>query len=241
MAGQPGLPGSQFPSEDSLIRRIKDLERTVQQFAAANPLGAAGIRAVDGGIVVEGSETVNGPLSINGATDITGTMDVTGSADFTGNVRIGGTLELPNGIINNDALASPIFTAAGYGDSYEFAVPTGETTVASATIPVPAGYTKATVTGIGAIYLYNSATTGNFGYGRVYVDWPSGPSNFGAKIPFALGPNGGSGNSSPNRLVEKSGLSGGNITVRLVADSDSGVPAHAANQATINALVVFTR
>lgn len=226
---QPGLAGSQFPSEDALVRRIKDLERAVQELRSANQLAPAGIRAVDGGIVVEGSETVSG------------TLDVTGNADFTGNVRIGGTLELPAGIIGNDSLESPIFTAAGYGDAYEFGVPAGEVTVATATIPVPAGYTKATVTGIGAIYLYNSKTTGEYGYGRVYVDWPTGTSNFGAKIPFALGPNGGSGNSSPNRLVEKSGLSGGNISVRLVADSDGGVPAHVANQATINALVVFTR
>jgi len=211
------------------------MKQQIQQLAAANPLGAAGIRAVDGGIVVEGSETVNGPLAINGRTD------VAGDATFTGNLTVGGTLSLPAGIIGNDALVSPVFTAAGYGDAYEFAVPSGETTVATATIPIPAGYTKATVTGIGAIYLYNSATTGNYGYGRVYVDWPSGPSNFGAKIPFALGANGGSGNSSPNRLVEKTGLSGGTISVRLVADSDSGVPAHSANQATINALVLFTR
>lgn len=227
--GQPGLAGSQFPSEDALVRRIKDLERAVQELRSANQLAPAGIKAVDGGIIVEGSETVSG------------TLDVTGDADFTGNVRIGGTLELPAGIINNDALASPIFTASGYGDAYGFAVPAGEATIATATIPIPDGYTKATVTGIGAIYLFNSATTQNYGYGRVYVDWPDGLSNWGAKIPFALGPNGGSGNSSPNRLVEHGGLTGGNITVRIVGDSDNGVAAHTANQATINALVVFTR
>jgi hypothetical protein len=233
--GQPGLPGSQFPSEDAIGRRIKDLERAVQELRSANQLAPAGIRAIDGGIVVEGS------MDVQGAETVSGTLDVTGDADFTGNVRIGGTLELPAGIIGNDALASPIFTSAGYGDAYGFAVPASEATIATATIAVPAGYTKATVTGIGAIYLYNSSTTATYGYGRVYVDWPSGPSNFGAKIPFALGASGGSGNSSPNRLVEKEGLSGGNITVRLVADSDNGVPAHAASQATINALVVFTR
>jgi len=235
MAGQPGLPGSQFPGEDAQVREQRALKQQVQQLAAANPLGAAGIRAIDGGIVVEGS------MDVQGAETVSGTLDVSGNAEFTGNVRIGGTLELPNGSVSNAALVSPLFTSSGYGDAYGFAVPAGETTVATATIPIPDGYTKATVTGIGAIYVYNSATTGNYGYGRVYVDWPSGPSNFGAKIPFALGPNGGSGNSSPNRLVEKSGLSGGNISVRLVADSDSGVPAHAATQATINALVVFTR
>jgi hypothetical protein len=52
--GAPGLPGSQFPSEDAMVRRIKDLERTVQQFAAANVLATAGIRAGDGGVMVNG-------------------------------------------------------------------------------------------------------------------------------------------------------------------------------------------
>jgi hypothetical protein len=54
MAFQPGLPGSQFPSEDALVRKVKDLERLVQQVAAANPLATAGIRAKPGGIDVTG-------------------------------------------------------------------------------------------------------------------------------------------------------------------------------------------
>ncbi|HEY9356478.1 MAG TPA: tail fiber domain-containing protein [Arthrobacter sp.] len=51
---QPGLPGSQFPSDDSLIRRIKDLERQVQQFAAANILATAGIGVIPDGVLVNG-------------------------------------------------------------------------------------------------------------------------------------------------------------------------------------------
>lgn len=234
---QPGLPGRGFNHRDegAAGREVRDLRRDVQELAAANPLATAGIDAVPDGIIVQGSETVNGPLDVNG------TMNVDGDATFNGNMTIAGTLNLPAGIVGNDALESPIYTESGYGDAYGFSVPNGEATVATATIPIPAGYTKATVTGIGAIYLYNSATTGNFGYGRVYIDWPTGASNWGAKIPFALGANGGSGNSSPNRLASRDGLSGGSITVRLVADSDNGVPAASSNQATINALVVFTR
>jgi hypothetical protein len=37
-----------------MVRRIKDLERTVQQFAAANVLATAGIRAGSGGVMVNG-------------------------------------------------------------------------------------------------------------------------------------------------------------------------------------------
>ncbi|MDQ5863196.1 MAG: hypothetical protein M3536_13145 [Actinomycetota bacterium] len=214
---------------------MAEIKSRMQRLEAANVFGLTGIKPKAGGTDLDGFVNVNGPMVVNGNETVNGPITINGAATITG------TLSLPAGIIGNDALTNPIFTSAGYGDANGFEAPNSETTVASATIAIPAGYTKATVTGIGAIYLYNSDAAPDFGYGRVYIDWPSGPSNFGAKIPFALGGSGGSGNSSPNRLVEKTGLSGGSITVRLVADSDNGVPAHAANQATINALIIFTR
>ena len=51
---QPGLPGSQFPSEDDLVRRLKDLQRDVQQFSAANLLATAGISVIADGLIVDG-------------------------------------------------------------------------------------------------------------------------------------------------------------------------------------------
>jgi hypothetical protein len=51
---QPGMPGSQFPGEDAQGRKIKDLERQMQQFAAANVLATAGISAATGGVLVNG-------------------------------------------------------------------------------------------------------------------------------------------------------------------------------------------
>lgn len=52
--GQPGMPGSQFPGEDAQGRKIKDLERSMQQFAAANVLATAGISTATGGVLVDG-------------------------------------------------------------------------------------------------------------------------------------------------------------------------------------------
>lgn len=237
-----GQPGQFQPrGEDWIVRKLQEIERGLTELRAANVFGRTGIMPRDGGTDFEGYVNINGPLDINGDGTVNGPLEVNGDSEFNGALSINGPLILQPGSIQNDALTSPTFTDTGYGDSTGFAVPVGENTVATATIPIPAGYTKATVTGIGAIYLYNSAATQDYGYGRVYVDWPGGASNWGAKIPFALGPNGGSGNSSPNRLVSRSGLSGGNITVRLVADSNNGVPAAVSNQATINALVLFTR
>jgi hypothetical protein len=48
------MPGSQFPGEDAQSRRIKELEKLVQQFAAANVLATAGISATTGGVLVNG-------------------------------------------------------------------------------------------------------------------------------------------------------------------------------------------
>jgi hypothetical protein len=239
MGNQPGQ--FQPRGEDWIVRKIQEIERGLTELRAANVFGRTGITPKDGGTDFDGYVNINGPLDINGDGTVNGPLEVNGDSEFNGSLSINGPLNLQPGSIQNDALTSPTFTASAYGDAYEFALTTVEATIATATIPIPAGYTKATVTGIGAIYVYNSKTTADYGYGRVYVDWPSGASNWGAKIPFALGPNGGSGNSSPNRLVEKTGLSGGNITVRLVAESDGGIPAAVSNQATINALVLFTR
>lgn len=52
--GQPGMPGSQFPGEDALVREIRDLKRNQQQFAAANVLATAGISTATGGVLVNG-------------------------------------------------------------------------------------------------------------------------------------------------------------------------------------------
>lgn len=52
--GQPGMPGSQFPGEDAMIRKVRDLERQVQQFSAANVLASAGIGVIPNGILVNG-------------------------------------------------------------------------------------------------------------------------------------------------------------------------------------------
>lgn len=52
---QPGQAGSQVYGEDWMVRKIQNLERQVQQLAAANLLRTAGIGTFDGGIIVEGA------------------------------------------------------------------------------------------------------------------------------------------------------------------------------------------
>lgn len=146
-----GLPGSQFPGEDDMSRRVKDLERQVRELAAANQLASAGIRAIEGGIVVEGSETVNGPLVVNG------TAGFNGDTIIGGNATITGTLNLPAGIIGNDALASPTFPFAFHADAQTFALGNGANLpVVTVTVPVPAGFTRAVVNATASLSAANS-------------------------------------------------------------------------------------
>lgn len=206
---QPGLPGSQFPSEDALIREIKDLKRQVQQFAAANPLGAAGVRAAAGGIIVEGYQTVNGPMTITGS------------------------LDLPAGSVQNDALANPIETASASAGISNYAIDTTATVRASVTLTVPAGFTRAIVisnaTAMGtnsstaADYLYCSATVQTVNGGELYTSVPAG---IGASL------------SSPFQPT-LAGLSGGDtITVGVATRTGTAAwDAAPANQADRKSVV----
>ena len=151
-----GLPGSQFPGEDAAGREVKDLKRTVQQLAAANPLATAGIEAVPDGIVVQGSQTVNGPLIINGPATITG------------------ALNLPAGIIGNDALANPTLIVAASNYLSNYSVTTTSTVRASVTLVVPDGFTSVVIMANATGMAQNSGATADYLYVQAVVDGVNG-------------------------------------------------------------------
>ncbi|MGY4543130.1 hypothetical protein ACVWY0_003058 [Arthrobacter sp. UYNi723] len=49
------LPSDMFKGDDYLVRKVRDLERLLQQVMAANPLATAGISAKPGGFAVTGT------------------------------------------------------------------------------------------------------------------------------------------------------------------------------------------
>lgn len=61
---------------------------------------------------------------------------------FGGAVAIEGTLSLPAGIIDNDALANPMTFRSTWGSSEAFAMPGGSVALAHCQITVPAGFTE---------------------------------------------------------------------------------------------------
>lgn len=104
-------------------------------------------------------------------------VTVDGELDVTGAMVVGGTLSLPAGIIDNAALANPIQVTDIYLDATNFAVTTSYVSLASATITVPAGFTKAKVTVIGQVGCYDPHTTGgsnalggDYIYCRPFID-----------------------------------------------------------------------
>lgn len=229
--GAPGLPGSQFPSEDAIMRRIKDLERVVQQLSAANQLATAGIDAVENGIIVQGSQTVNGPLDVNGE------MDVSGDTEFTGNVKIGGTLDLPAGIIGNSALAAPLESHTTYADADGFTLTPAEQDFCNTSFLVPEGYTTAVVVATGTVNTYNTNAAADYLWARAYIN-----SGFGRRMFALMDPTSGPASLTVNKQAQLTGLSGGQlITCKLRLASQTANVTSASNGASMNAFALFTR
>jgi hypothetical protein len=130
---QPGKPNPR--GEDWFVRKFADLERQMLELRAANPFGLTGIDPQDGG------------------------TEFDGYANFNGNMKVTGTLELPAGIIGNDALTSPSSPYAAHADISNFALATGANVEKLAlTVPVPTGFTRAHVFAGATMHAYNSNT-----------------------------------------------------------------------------------
>jgi hypothetical protein len=212
MAFQPGLPGSQFPSEDALIRRIQDLERSVQQLAAANPFGPMGIKPVAGGI------------------------DVNGSMNVSGSMAVTGTLSLPAGIINNDALANPLNVGRTSGAATNFALTTTPQTFALATIPVPSGFTTALVFVVCTVGGINPNATSDFLYSSAIINGALSNEVFGY-----VSASGGSVAVTTAKSDILTGLSGGSVSVAVSIHTGAAWAANSANRAYVEAQAVFLR
>lgn len=134
-------PGQFAPrGEDWLVRKVQDLESAVARLSAANVFGLTGITPKNGGTDLDGFVNINGDATVNGP------LEVNGNSVFNGAMSIAGALNLPAGIIGNDALTSPLSAQTAHADVSDFALNTGANAeMVRATVAVPAGYTKALV------------------------------------------------------------------------------------------------
>lgn len=163
-----------------------------------NLLGSAGIRLKPGRMVVEQS------------LDIEGDFTATGNTTIGGNARITGTLSLPAGIIDNDALANPIVPAGASNTVTAFGLSTTESVVVSASAVVPAGFSRCLATGLGSIFFLNPTAAVDYVYARVFIEAP-GQSWWGIRPLSMVGPGNGSAALAPNWMVLLEGLNAGDV------------------------------
>lgn len=127
------FPGQPTDGIDALLRKVERIKRELDD-ATNNLLKAAGMSVGPDGL------TIDSELLVTGAT------------------RIEGTLSLPAGIIDNDALANPVKIVGASGATLGFGLPAVNTVLHSEPIVVPVGYTEATVEVTSTVsYLGNAA------------------------------------------------------------------------------------
>jgi hypothetical protein len=161
----PAVPASPADATAATLRRIAEQARE----NARNLLRSAGITISDALMTVSRSLRVEGDLSSTGSTQIGGTLDVDatsvfdGDSTFHGSVVIDGDLAVPNGSIDNAALANPVLPAAFSGSGAGFA--TGAftwETKGTSSIVVPPGFTKAIVSANGYARVTNTSGASGF-------------------------------------------------------------------------------
>jgi len=196
---------SRLPSTGpSLQRYLRQQARTAQRQQQSSAFNLSGTSVV--------AENV---------TEVDGTLNVVGNLNVSGPAVITGTLSLPAGIINNDALANPTMGQKVYASAQNFAPSTTLTTVLTTTITVPAGFTTADVDVIARVYAINPNTTGGSnGAGADYLNVrPSIASFDGFGLQLATGGSNGSNiNVAPVATVLTGLTPGGtfNVTAKVV-------------------------
>ncbi|WP_104061115.1 hypothetical protein [Arthrobacter sp. 4R501] len=208
-------PGQFRPPNDEgwMGREITDIKRQIRELSAANVFGLTGIRPKNGGTEFEGYVTINGPATITG------------------------TLDLPAGIIGNDALTSPVQIGTASNGVNNYAIGTASTVRASVALTVPAGFTQAVVTANPTAMGQNSTATTDYLYVMAVVQGING-----GELYTSAGAGLGVGLAAPFHTT-LTGLTGGEEIVISVA-TRAGFntwAASTANQANIYATALFLR
>lgn len=211
MVDASGIP--RRVTETTPAQKHNDLARRVEQQGSARRLESASIGK--GGLTIRDG----GKLIVDG------------------DAQINGTLSLPKGIIDNDALSSPITTGSAGLTQQGFAVGSTGSTFAVQAIPVPDGYSKAIVMNGVSGSAWN--TTSSLGY--LYVASMINGSPGGEVVTPATGP--GTGSATAFGVRTLSGLTPGSvITVGVYMRVGAGAwGASASNAANTNAIALFLR
>jgi len=122
----------------------------------------------------------------------------------------------------------------GYSTS-GFTVPTTLTSVASQTIPVPSGFTKAAVLGIVSVGAWNGSVTGDYLYARASINGAGG-----ATMPTFADPSS-YAQLTVSAIRTLTGIVTPTISVGIECYASSGWGSLGANIANIDVIVLFRR
>lgn len=168
--------GTRLREVTSNLLRSAGIKLTTLGMTITSSLSVEGDLTTTGATTIGGTLGVTGPTTLGAPTTVSGTLGVTGvttldadttvsgSLNVTGPMAVTGTLSLPAGIINNDALAHPVMFTGTWNDLSNFAIPTTPTEVIVASLTIPAGFTSMAFTVIGTAQVGNTSASAQFIY-----------------------------------------------------------------------------
>lgn len=160
-----------------------------------------------------------------------------GMKPIPGGVEIQGTLSLPSGIINNDALANPVQIGTASNGVNNYAITTTSTVRASVTLTVPDGFTEAVVMANPTAMGFNGTAGGDYLYVMAVVQTIGG-----GELYSAAGAGFGAGLAAPFHTTLTGLIAGQTITVGVATRAGFNTwAASTANQANIYATAIFIR
>lgn len=173
---------------------------------------------------VQRNEAAN-PFGPMGIKPVAGGFDVTG------------TMGLPSGIIPTDALSDPLIISTAGVSQNNFSVTVAGDVFASATVTIPAGYTRADIQCNVVAGAINDTATADYLYVASSINAVGG-----TETPQAAAGSGGYCAAPANGIRSLTGLSGGTITVGCALRAGTAAwSANASNFANMTALVFFRR
>lgn len=217
----------------TLRSTLRNLDQQVKRQGFASRLARSGLSVPEEGVTqVDGTLDVVGDLNVSGNLGVSGPATFAGDTEIGGNAAITGTLSLPAGIIDNDALAHQTDAGIAPADTQTgWATTTSMATKASTSVTVPAGFTEALVVALGTVVFQDTAP--NRFDSRCRIEGTNGDTI------VSLASN--VGNASPNHMTLLSVTGGQVINVDVQVLSAVATGGQPANQAAIKAFAVFLR
>lgn len=217
-----------------LIDAVAGLRRDLRE-STSNLLSTAGIFVTRAGMRIGSSLTVEGDL------DVTGDAAFSGDTVIGGNATITGTLSLPAGIIDNDALTSPVTFDSDRQSEYGFSTATTEANRAMSSVTVPAGYTQALVTVFASCLVKNTTASTQYVYLRARVETSGGAFQYSLRQQITLSA-GFWGTLIVPMIAAFPGLTGGDIITGMgVVSASAALTADPAVVADSEVSVTFSR